>query len=289
MRATTALERLGGVADAGQLMGLTSRRRVETALRRGEVLRIARGRYALPTAGEGLRAARRLAGVASHLSAAAHYGWQLKNQPAEPWVTLHPKRKVPAARRAGVRVCWRVLDEPGPVTTRGRTVVDCARDLPFDEALAVAYSALREGRVTAEALHAAAQVSRGRTRVLKVLAAADERAASAFESVLRAQAIEAGLILEPQVLVRVPGLTCRLDLADPHERLVVEADSFAWHGDRRALHRDCRRYTLLALAGWRVIRFSWEDVMRDPDYVRGCLLRVRTDRKNAGERRGSAA
>ena len=54
----------------------------------------------------------------------------------------------------------------------------------------------------------------------------------------------------------------------------VEADSFEWHGGRGALARDARRYNLLVADGWIVLRFSWEDVMFDPDYVRDVLVAV---------------
>ena len=55
---------------------------------------------------------------------------------------------------------------------------------------------------------------------------------------------------------------------------ILEADSFEWHGDRRALRRDARRYNLLVVDGWIVLRFAWEDVMFDPDYVRDVLVAV---------------
>ena len=58
---------------------------------------------------------------------------------------------------------------------------------------------------------------------------------------------------------------------DEDRRLVLEADSFEWHGKRAALRRDCRRYNAIVAAGWVLLRFSWEDVMHDPDYVRSVL------------------
>ena len=48
---------------------------------------------------------------------------------------------------------------------------------------------------------------------------------------------------------------------------MLEADSFAWHGNRAALRNDCRRYTWLARHGWCLMRFAWEDVMHQQDYV----------------------
>ncbi|HSV39758.1 MAG TPA: hypothetical protein VLI04_13455, partial [Nocardioidaceae bacterium] len=41
---------------------------------------------------------------------------------------------------------------------------------------------------------------------------------------------------------------------------------------RGSLRNDCRRYTALAIRGWTVLRFAWEDVMLHPDYVRLALL-----------------
>ena len=76
------------------------------------------------------------------------------------------------------------------------------------------------------------------------------------------------------------GLSVRADLVDRRLRIVIEADSFEWHGDRTALRRDARRYDLLVANGWTVLRFSWEDVMHDPDFVRAVLqatvVRTRT-------------
>ena len=89
---------------------------------------------------------------------------------------------------------------------------------------------------------------------------------------MRAIALDVrGLRLAPQVPVRGVGFWVQPDLVDRERRLVVEADSFAWHGDRRALREDARRYNNLVVRGWRVLRFAWEDVMHDPSYVRSTL------------------
>lgn len=64
------------------------------------------------------------------------------------------------------------------------------------------------------------------------------------------------------------------DLADVRLEIALEADSFEWHGDRAALHRDARRYNALVAAGWLVLRFSWEEVMFHPDRVRAVLEAV---------------
>jgi very-short-patch-repair endonuclease len=272
--AIEALHRCGGVADHATLVRLASRSALRKALSANAVVRVRTGHYALPSAHDALVAAHRVHGVISHRSAAAWWGWELKTQPPRPEITV-PKHRRCDRRR--VELHW--VDLPrddireGVVTSRERTLLDCLRALPFDEALAVADSALRADDVTPEDLARIARAARGpgSRQVRRVAALADARAANPFESVLRALAIDEGLDVSPQVLVRVRNGSVRPDLVDEERGMILEADSFEWHGNRAALHRDCRRYNALVAAGWIVLRLAWEDVMHDQDYVRDLL------------------
>lgn len=195
------LTRLGGLAGRRRLLAFVTRPQLEAAVVAGDVVRVSRGRYALPTAVVAQAEARRLTGTAILLSAAAHWGWETKWQPRRPQVAVPLGRRVPAAAREAADVRWRgipagdVVD--GWVTCPLRTVVDCAVLLPFDEALAVADSALRSGRVQRQALVAAAGgvPVQHRRRVRRVAEHAVATAANPFESVLRA------------IVLDVPGLT----------------------------------------------------------------------------------
>jgi very-short-patch-repair endonuclease len=275
-----ALTWRGGVLDAAVLYHLTSRRKVRTALEHGSVVRVGRGRFALPDAEESRRAAARLSGVVSHLSAAPLNGGELKNRPTLPTVTVPRNRRVEPWRRTGVDVKWRDLEEDevwNGRTRAGRTVLDCVRTRPFDEGLTVADSALRHGNVTGGLLqHLAEEVPTvGRPRCIRVAQEASGLAANAFESVLRAIALGVpGLQMRPQVTIEEDGFVCRPDLVDVERRIVAEADSFEFHGRRQALKRDCERYTALGVRGWLVLRFSWENVMFEPDYVADCFRRA---------------
>jgi len=60
----------------------------------------------------------------------------------------------------------------------------------------------------------------------------------------------------------------------PGSRLVVEADSYAWHRSPSALSDDRERDVGLTLAGYRSLRFTWEQVTRRREYVAGALLRA---------------
>jgi hypothetical protein len=60
----------------------------------------------------------------------------------------------------------------------------------------------------------------------------------------------------------------------PRSRLVVEADSYAWHRSPSALDDDRERDVSLTLAGYRSLRFTWEQVTRRRSYVAGAVLRA---------------
>lgn len=223
-----------------------------------------------------VEAARMLGGVVHGLSAALLWGWSVKHVPPLPQVTVARGRRISKRKRHGVAL--RRLDLPpghieGHVTCRLRTVEDCLRRLPFDEALCVADSALRSG-VGAEELESMAlrALGPGSIRVRRVVACADGRAANAFESCLRAIALQVdGLEVTPQVPIRDPDFLGRPDLVDERLRIVIEADSFEWHGQRSALEADAQRYNRFLVNGWLVLRFSWEDVMLHPEVVREVL------------------
>jgi hypothetical protein len=185
---------LGGVASRAQLVEKTSRAEVDAALASRAVVVIAHGRYALRAADEARRAAHRLTGVASHLSAALHWGWAVKTPPSAPHVTLSRSRKVTLAQRRGIEVHRAELTSDEIVdgfTSQDRTLVDCARSVEFDEALAVADSALREGFSHSRFVALARDLrGPGSQQVRRVADEARAEAANPFESVLRAIALD---------------------------------------------------------------------------------------------------
>ena len=97
-------------------------------------------------------------------------------------------------------------------------------------------------------------------------------AANPFESVLRAIALDVPrLAVRPQVWVARVG---RADLVDERLGIVVEADSWEFHGSPEAFRVDVRRYTAFARHGQVVVRFDWDLVMGEPDEVRATLADV---------------
>ncbi len=284
-----ALAELGGVARRGALVRVCGRRAVDAALAGGELV-VAGRHYTSPEVDAARAEAASVSGVLCLRSAALARGWAVLTTPPRAEVCVPRKRKVaaPAQRRLALR--WVDLgpdDVDGDRTSPDRTLADCLRTLPFAEALAVADSALREGYPPAR-LHSLARDLRGpgAARARRVAALGDGRAANPFESALRAVCLEVvGLDVVPQVTIRDPHLLGRPDLTDVRLKVVLEADSFEWHGDRAALHRDANRYNALVAAGWLVLRFSWEEVMFHPERVRAVLEAVvaaRTEQRCAG-------
>lgn len=260
-----------GVLSWGDLVARHPRRQVEAALRAGVLHRVARGRYALPAAPGPLRLALLHGGAVSHETAARLWFLETLHEVTATHVTVGQRAYGRAPR--GVRLHWTDLEPAelrGRVTSPLRTVLDCARTLPFADGLAIADSALRRTLVEPdELLVASARLAgSGSARARRVARHADGRAANPFESGLRAVVLALGITgFVPQLPVRAPGLVGHVDLGDDELGIVLEAEGFEFHVTRAALHRDCRRYTALGRAGWVVLRFSWEDVMFHADWV----------------------
>jgi predicted transcriptional regulator of viral defense system len=135
---------LGCCATYGSLIERCGVREFRRALAAGKLRRISRGVYALPLSLSAVGTARSHRGVLSHESAALHWGFRMLNKPDLPHVTIPRNRRRRPSRE---KVVLHRADVPAidDVTTPVRTLLDCARKLPFGEALTIADSALRTG------------------------------------------------------------------------------------------------------------------------------------------------
>jgi hypothetical protein len=77
-----------------------------------------------------------------------------------------------------------------------------------------------------------------------------------------------------QHAIRVNGRVLHPDRAWPEVKLAVELDGAQFHTDPEARRRDLARDAALASIGWLVLRFTYADVLRDPDGVRARVLAV---------------
>lgn len=255
MSVVESLERLGGVATRAALIAVSDRIRVDRAIESGDIVVLARGRYALPEVDASRAAAHRLSGAVSWRSAAQLHAWELLLTPDQPEITVPMNRKLTDEQRGGVVIHRGAVHDSevdDGVTTRSRTLADCLRNLPFEEALAVADSALRHG-FSPRLLSGLASGGRGpgSAQMRRVAGLASREKANPFESGLHAIAADVpGLHVRPQVAIYEPHFLGRPDLVDERLGIALEADSFEWHGGRAALTRDARRYDELVVRGW---------------------------------------
>ena len=272
------IRRMGGLATRGRLISATSRAQVDAALRAEALVRSSHGRYALPDVDAAAAAAHRVNGHLALTSAALHHGWEVKSVPTHPHVAFPRNRNVPRAWRTEVIVHRADLgpdDVSGVATSRELTLLQCLRSLPDDEALVIADSALRHGEVATLRRVIAQVQGAGSAKVRRIARAADARAANPFESVTRAICLQVpGLDVTPQAVLSTDHYWACPDLVDLERRLVVECDSYEWHGNRKGFLKDVRRYTLLAADKWTVLRFTWDDVMLRPAWTREVLCRA---------------
>jgi very-short-patch-repair endonuclease len=238
--------RQGGVVSRKQLFGLgLSGPAIDMCIRRGRLHRIHQGVYAVGhrlVSARGRRFAALLAiegSVLSHTSAGAV--WDLCDDRGPVHVTV-----VGTGGRDRRR---------GLVVHRGRLVFD---EIAHHDGLAL---------TSPERTIARAPRRPGVRAVRRLLIEWDGRSAPA-RSVLEAQFLDlcrrAGLP-HPRVNTRIEGI--EVDFAWPAQRLVVEVDGFAFHGGPAAFERDRARDAALTLAGWRVLRFTWRQVTREPERV----------------------
>lgn len=258
-----------------------AQREIGRAVAESRIVRQRRGVYTL--AERSLKSvALELGGALCHLSAveAHNLGVLVPNRICHVAVSASASRRRAVPR--GVQLHYLDLDAEEiatGVTSRLRTVLDCLRICTLPQALAIADRHLREGRLTKEELVAAAATLRGPgcRQARRAADAATSCAASEMESALRGTLLEAGLTcFEPQFVVVVNGIKlATTDLGDPVTKVLIEADSFSWHGNRLALSKDAKRYDDLTAAGFVVLRFAWEHIVYEPawlvDVVRAAL------------------
>lgn len=217
--------------------------------------------------------------VISHRSAAALWGLRASSRSriditgttrgrASGGIDVHRSRTLTDADRARVRGI--------PCTSVARTLVDLAEvvDLrSLERALEQAeVMAILDGR----ALRAACERAFGRHGASKLRALLEP--ADDTETLTRSELEERFLALCDGAGVRRPrvnvwmtlgaGEEMQVDFLWDRERLIAETDGQAAHGTRQAFERDRRRDQVLQMAGFRVVRFTWRQVVDEPGLVR---------------------
>lgn len=178
-----------------------------------------------------------------------------------------------------------------PVTSAARTFLDRAADLDLPDLVGLGDALLRRGPGAADDLAAVlAWADRRRGVVLARRAAGllDPGAASPMESRQRLLLVLAGLP-RPESNVDLydddGGWLATGDLVYRAERVVIEYDGEV-HGDERRRRADLRRRNLLTMAGYTVLHYSADDILRRPHVV---VSEVRAALAAAGRRFAAAS
>ncbi|MEX1004261.1 MAG: type IV toxin-antitoxin system AbiEi family antitoxin domain-containing protein [Acidimicrobiia bacterium] len=173
--------------------------------------------------------------------------------------------------------------EAMPVTTIARTVVDLSATRSARHVGAITDRLVSDGRlelVELAAVHGAvARRGKGGTQVLReVLEARFDgmlRDESELERRGRRVITDGGLPLPVSEFPIPWNPSRRFDEAYPDLKIAIEWDSRRYHGQLAAFESDRARDRDAALEGWRVLRFTWNDVHNHPhrvvETIRGLL------------------
>jgi very-short-patch-repair endonuclease len=167
-----------------------------------------------------------------------------------------------------------------PVTSLARTYLDLAEILTHDRLTDLLEAGERQDKLDASAIDAAIARNPGRHGIEPLGAAMAELTdappllQSGLERAFRHIARTHDLPM-PQFNGYVEGEL--VDVVWREQRLVVEVDGRKWHIGKRAFAEDRRRDRKLVRAGWRVVRFTEDQVEQDPAGVAAELSELLRD------------
>jgi very-short-patch-repair endonuclease len=280
-----------GVVARRQLAAIgVTRSMIETRVGRGLLVPLHRGVYAVGhrrLRREGFWLAAVLAagpGAAlSHRDAAALHGLRLSNRSRIDVTTSRPNVRGTASitvhRTAELDPADLTTIDAIPVTSVARTLVDLAV-IAADHLAAALSEAERQHRLDVVALEAAMARTRnrpgpGHAAIHRALAEHRRCGAQLTRSELERRflaLLDRQRIATPMTNARVAGH--EVDAVWPAHKLVVELDGYAFHHDRRAFQRDRTKANDLTAAGFRVLRFTHDDVLRRPAEIAAQLRAV---------------
>jgi hypothetical protein len=219
-----------------------------------------------------------LDGVASHRSAAALH--EVRGfRPGQPEITV---RRRSGHRRLDVRVHESLdlgLTTPTkiagiPTTNPARLAVDLGAVVSFDRYEAAVDDLLARKLLTwDDALDMLLSHSKqGRNGVGALRALLTERYGSDVSESALEQAFERGFrargLPHPITQIEVAdaaGFIARLDFGFPERMLLMELDSVRYHLNAEAFEADRRKRNRLRVAGWLLLEYTWDMVIRSPD------------------------
>ena len=187
---------------------------------------------------------------------------------------------------------WTVDGREILTTSLERTVLDCARILPLEQAAVIGDHALRKGAGldSMRQLLDQGPAKRGSRRALDLLGLLDGRSESVGETRTRLLLRTFGLLMFiPQFEIPTPIGRFRADFADPGTRLVIEFDGSGKYADykpaEQVLLAERRRENALVEEGWLVLRLEWKHLAYPAEVRRRLLAMMDRSRILRGQMR----
>lgn len=266
MKTEAVLAALGGAARWKDLVeaGVT-RADIQRALLVGTVMRPWRGCYCLPDIAHEKVVATIFRGHHTCVTKLAQLGIPLLEDDARVHLAVPRNRGLSNQdRRDSALVRLHRRDYEG-VPTMPEVFAAAASCLAPPALLACADAALGRNLIARE------ELGELRTRVASAWLeeAADPRAGSVMESVARLELVLAGWSVRSQVYIEGVG---RVDLIVGD--VVIELDGREYHSNAVAFADDRRRDRELQARGYRVLRFTYDDVVLCPGTVARCVAQL---------------
>lgn len=269
---TRAQARAAGLSDR-QIAGLLNRRELvrtlPTVFRDPSVALTPRAR---------IRAAWLWGGERSVIGgASAAFLWrQISEPPTAVTLVIDPSRRLRS--RKGLIVVRRKVLLHDVLNVEGIRVLDESSamvDLLLEQGLGATAALdrqLQRRRMTLHELQRSVdrlKGQRGTRGALLALAGATDGAEAESErrcvALLRAHGLTGWVC---NATVRVSGeRQVRPDFAFLAEKVAIEIDGWAWHSDPERFKSDRERQNALLLDGWLVLRFTWHDIVHEPERV----------------------
>lgn len=234
------------------------------AVSAGLIRRVRRSWIVAPPADQSTVAAITVGGRLTCLSVAARHGL---------WVPTHDDVHVAMPRSAarfdgeGLHTHWRRT--PMPVARHAvaepliNALLHVAECIPRADGLAVWESALRKTSLTTDML---GRVEWHSSRARELAAAASTLSDSGLETLVVDGIRRMGVACRQQIMLDGRPVDVLIG-----ERLIVQLDGFAHHGEAVQRRRDIRGDAQLVLRGYTILRFDYQQVLFDWAYVESTI------------------
>lgn len=199
-----------------------------------------------------------------------------RRRSSSPEIFIHRTRYLPAEH---------IVEIDGvPSTSLPRTIVDCASALDHWSALRLLDSASPSATMWRRIHTVCDRLSNGRPGVRAIADATAPDGADRIRSMLERMgraALTTRGVPEGESNVAIHDRSGRIrevDLCYHRQRVIVEFDGMRFHGAGSAAQHDRATDRRLQIAGWRVLRFTWQDVANRPAEMAIDVLKALAER-----------